>query len=265
MNYKDEIVEFVVNGYKNHYNQIITENHRFVLKEKNDNFITLPPKDFKYHIHARSLKSSQAFAYNVFSGVNNPTLQFEFPMKVFDKDAQIDVMFENVESQTIELFEVKFFEITHLGTKKNIFKEKYFNESKYIRSDIAAQFIDFLDTVIKEFEDKRIYSSGVKQLCSHLLGILNIMNITDYADKKFKLYSFCFDDPFSIKFKKDLENYKDTLTIFKKLVDKLLKELKVDARVEYYGFLSATEYITNSKELLGKENYDYVMKRYFQK
>jgi len=266
MNYKDEIIDFVVKGFKNIYNpcsSLTNINHSFVLKDKKNNFITLPPKDFKYHMWASSLKSSQAFAYNVFSGVKNPTLQFEFPMEVFDRDAQIDVMIENMELQTIELFEVKAFEICSLGKNKITFEEKYFTKNQYKRLDIAEQFITFLKTVITTFENQKIYGGGVKQICSHLLGIINIMDKPDYKNKKFKLYSFCFDNLFSNKFENDINNYKKTLTTLKRLVDDFFKDIKIDSRVDYSGFLSANEFVNQNKTLLGKKNYDYVSKRYF--
>ncbi|NEW82826.1 MAG: hypothetical protein GZ094_10740 [Mariniphaga sp.] len=266
MNNRDEIIKFVVKGFKNIKSQLITDDiHSFVLKNTKDNFISSAPKDFKYHRWAGSLKSSQAFAYNVFSGVNNPTLQFEFPMEVFDRDAQIDVMIENVEFKTIELFEVKAFEICNLGKNKIEFEQKYFTKNLYKRSDIADQFIEFLNAVIKNFENQKIYGGGIKQLCSHLLGIINIMDKPDYENKNFKLYSFCFDNPLSDKVELDINNYKETLKIYKNLVDEFLKVIKVDVRVEYCGFLSANEYIIKNENLLGKENCNYVMKRYFYK
>ena len=273
MNYKNEIEKFVIKGYNNINTQLITYNkHDFVLKNRKVNFITTPPKDFKYHRWAASLKSSQAFAYNVFSGVKNRNLLFEFPMEVFDRPAQIDVMFEDEESQTIELFEVKAFEIINLGVNKIVFEDKYFTKAQYIHIpfDIALKFIDFLNTVIKNFENQKIYGGGIKQLCSHLLGILNTMDKPNYMNKKFKLYSFCLDNsindkldnPFYDKFEQDIKNYKETLKTFKNLVDEFLKDIKIDSRVEYCGFLSASEYINKNEKLIGKENYDYVMKRY---
>jgi len=210
-------------------------------------------------------KSSQAFAYNVFSGVNNPSLQFEFPMEVFNRDAQIDVMIENLDFKTIELFEVKAFEICNLGKNKIEFDEKYFKKKLYKRSDIVEKYIEFLNIVIKTFENQIIYGGGIKQLCSHLLGILNIMDNPEYKNKNFKLYSFCLDNPLSYKFEQDINNYKETLKIFKTLVDKFLKVIKVDMRIEYCGFLSANDYILKNKNFLGKENCDYVMKRYLYK
>lgn len=260
MNYKEEIEKFVIDGFeKNHSNP--TYYKSFVLKNKKDNFITQPQKGFEYHRWASSLKSSQAFAYNIFSGVESSALMFEFHMKVFDTDAQIDVKIEK--NQTIELFEVKAFEIVKM--EDIVFKEKYFTKTEYKRPDIAEPFIKFLNIVLDFFvqDNRRIYGGGIKQLCSHLLGILNTLNEPEYENKKFKLYSLCFDNLFSTKFERDLTNYKNTLSKFKKLVDDFLIEINVDSRIEYFGFLSTREYIMKNKELLGKRNYDYVIKRYY--
>jgi len=262
MNYQETVKKFVIEGYRNRQTQLITDGkHDFVLKSEKDNFIS-PPEGFRCHRWAGSLKSSQAFAYNVFSGIKDPSLQFEFPMEVFDRPAQVDVKIENKETKTIELFEVKMFEFIQKGTIK--FKDRYYIETEYKkRSNIANPFKEFISTVVKTFDGKRIYGEGIKQLCSHLLGILNTLEKTDYEDKKFKLYSFCFDNPFTPKFEKDLQNYKETLDKFKLLMDKFLKEIEVDSRIEYYGFLSSYEYIKKNKILLGEDNYNYVMKRYF--
>jgi hypothetical protein len=73
----------------------------------------------------------------------------------------------------------------------------------------------------------------------------------------------CFDNLFSPKFERDLTNYKNTLTKFKNLVDDFLIEINMDSRIEYFGFLSAREYMMKNKEFLGKTNYEYVIKRYF--
>lgn len=263
MSIKNEIEKFVVKGFKKTNKELITDGiHSFVLKNPENNFITPPRKNFKYHRWAGSLKSSQAFAYNIFSGMTNKTLQFEFPMKVFTSDAEIDVMIEDKKSTTIELFEVKAFEISK--NSKITFNKTYFYKNKYKNSNIAEQFINFLNIVIKKFENQKLYGEGIKQLCSHLLGIINIMDEPNYINKKFKLYSFCFDNPFSEKFEEKVKNYKDTLTQFKKIVDKFLKDIKVNNRINYCGCLSSDEYIRKHKNEL-KENYDYVMNRYFFK
>lgn len=184
-------------------------------------------------------------------------------MTVFNREAQIDVKLEDIKSHTIELFEVKAFEICNLGINKIVFGDKYFSKNQYKRPEMANDFIKFLHVVIQKFENKRIYGGGIKQLCSHLLGIINIIDKPEYKRKTIKLYSFCFDNPFSSKFVEDLENYKETLSSFKIIVDEFLKEIKLDTKIEYFGFLSAKEYIKKNEELLGKENYNYVMKRYF--
>lgn len=263
MSFKNDIEKFVIGGYKKISEKLIIEKHDFVLKDEKDNFISLPPNGFKYHMWASSLKSSQAFAYNVFSGVKNASLQFEFEMEVFNRAAQIDVKLED--SKTIELFEVKAFEICNLGINKIKFEDKYFDKTRYKNSEISEQFMQFLNVVIQKFENKRIYGGGIKQLCSHLLGIINIIDKPEYKNKTFKLYSFCFDDSFTAKFEKNIENYKETLRTFKILVDEFLKDIKLDTRVEYFGFLSAKEYIKKNEKLLGNENYNYVMKRYFSR
>ena len=277
MSYKEEIEKFVIDGYKNvctisylrerKFNRskmpLETDGkHNFVLKNREDNFITTPEKNFKYHRWAGSLKSSQAFAYNIFSGVKDR--EFEFSMEVFDRPAQIDVRIEDVVTQTIELFEVKMFEI--MKKEKIEFESKYDDKANYkhLSEDIAVAFIKFKNEVINHFDGQEIYGGGIKQLCSHLLGILNIMNESKYKNKKFKLHSLCFDIAFSDKFGRDIDNYQETLITFKRLADKFLKEIKVDSRVEYCGFLSAIGYVVceAKEELLGKENYGYVMERY---
>lgn len=260
MNYKEEIEKYVIDGFVR-INPNPTCYKSYILKNRKDNFVTEPQNGFEYHRWANSLKSSQAFAYNIFSGVVNSGLVFEFHMPVFDKDAQIDVKIER--QQTIDLFEVKAFEFVKM---ENIeFKEKYFKKSEYKRLEIADLYIKFLKTVIKFFEqeEQKIYGGGIKQLCSHLLGIINVMNEPRYENKNFKLYSLCFDNPFTPKFERDIISYKNTLSKFKKLVDNFLIELNVASRIEYFGFLSAREYINKNKEFLGKRNYDYVLKRYF--
>jgi hypothetical protein len=135
--------------------------------------------------------------------------------------------------------------------------------NQYIRKDIANKYFKFKEDVLKEFEGQRIYGGGIKQLCSHLLGIINIVNDHQYTNTKFKLYSFCFDYHFSDKFKLYLENYKSATTTFKRLADSFLKDINENERIEYCGFLSAKEYIEKNKIMLG-ENYEYVMNRYFK-
>lgn len=182
-------------------------------------------------------------------------------MPVFNRAAQMDFMLENTISNTIELYEVKAFEITY--KHKIEFAEKYFDENKYQRQDLAQYYINFLDEVIFNFEGKIIYGGGIKQLCSHLLGIINIMEKETYKDKKFKLFSLCFDNPFTPKFESDLNNYKEALIEFKVLVDEFLIKHKLNSRIEYYGFLSSYDYLNMNRTLIGEDNYNYVIKRYY--
>jgi hypothetical protein len=48
MNYKEEIEEFVIEGFERIYPNP-TSRKSFVLKNKKDNFITQPQKGFEYH------------------------------------------------------------------------------------------------------------------------------------------------------------------------------------------------------------------------
>jgi hypothetical protein len=268
MNYKEEIEKFVIQGFEK-VHPTLFETHsgnNFLLKNRKENFITIPEYGFDYHRWAGSLKSSQAFAYNIFSGVKK-NKEFEFHMKVFNPDAQVDVMIKNTETNTIELFEVKMFEIISLSKKKIEFKGKYFDKEEYLNSDIALQQIEFLHKVVNHFEKgkRSIYTSGIKQLCSHLFGIINEMTIENgkLVDKKVKLYSFCFDNLFSIKFEQNIENYKSILIEFKVLVDEFLKDINFNSHIEYFGYQSAKDYVEKNKKLIGEANYNYVMKRYF--
>jgi hypothetical protein len=270
MNYRDKIAEFVIEGFERVAPTVFEtdDKNKFLLKNRVNNFITEPKGKFDYHRWAGSFKSSQAFTYNIFSGVKNKELEFEFQMRVFDRPAQIDVKIENTETNTVELFEVKMFEIINLSKKNIEFKDQYDNQTAYSLANIhiTESFIAFLDTVINYFEkeNRSIYVGGIKQLCSHLLGILNEMEMGGKLfNKKVKLYSLCFDNQFFPKFQEDIENYKETLVKFKVLVDKFLIDINFDSRIEYCGFLSANEYIKNNEELIGDENYKYAIDRYF--
>jgi hypothetical protein len=261
MNYQNEIKQFVIKGYENVHKSYSTKDNGIELINREENFITIPQSDFNYHRWAASFKSSQAFAYNIFSGIQNRNSKFEFPMSVFTSDAKIDFMMENVGSNTIELYEVKAFEIIYKD--KIEFVDKYYNLDKYRHQEIAQDFIVFLNKTINNFEDKIIYGGGIKQLCSHLLGILNIMDKKEYQSKKIKLFSLCFDNCFTSEFSEDLESYRNAIKEFKVIVDEFLFKHNLQSRVEYYGFLSANEYINNNRKLIGENNYNYVLKRYY--
>ena len=258
-----QIISHLISGVKkvmpNVMSNLKTE-HSWVLKKRNKNFITPPPSCFKFHRWAASLKSSQAFAYNIFSGVKN--VKFEVPMQVIDRPAEMDVIVED--TNTLHLYEVKFTEFTK--NDKIDFKESYFDVNNYILSskEVANQYKKFIKKVIKHFDNKKIYGTGIKQLCSHLLGILTELEKNNYfADKKIILYSLCFDYEISPKFNKYLEEYKIVLEEFKKYVIEFLIDINFEHKVEYFGFLSASKFIKDNKKSIGDANYNYIKQRYF--
>lgn len=271
MSTKNEIIDFTIRGYKRTGNALVTDkNYRHVLANKYDNFFGPKPK-FKFHRWASSLKSSQAFAYNIFSNVEN--VKFEYSMWALDNNAShkasIDVAVE-YPSGLVKMYEVKMFEITHLG-KDQIFhtdaQKKYFDCRNYAwNKEIAEIFILFINRVIKHFNNQSIYGSGIKQLCCHLLGIINEMTIKNgkLIGKKVELYSLCFDNTLVTKrFEKAIANYMDTLKNFKNIVDEFLAEINLDIQIQYLGFLPASNFIKQNIDCLGKKNVDYVWNRYF--
>jgi len=255
-----QIEKYVIDGIKNVKPDVeIKENHTFRLKKTTDNFITCPPALFDFHEYADSLKSSQAFAFNIFSGVKG--VQFEYHMKAHNPDAQIDVMIED--NSAVHLYEVKFTEFTKFP--KIEFKDKYFVEKNYkLDNDVAKKYIAFIEDVREYFNTKneKIYGEGIKQLCSHLLGILNSIE-NSFKGKDVKLYSLCFDYPVSDEFNDCVIKYKKVLEQFKKKVDSFLKDVNLDNRMMYCGFVSAKNFIEDKKELLGAANTEYVKGRYF--
>lgn len=270
MNYNDEIINFSIKGFENTGKTLHTNGiHQHVLKNLQDNFFGSIPRDFKFHRWAGSLKSSQALAFNIFSGVNHA--EFEFDMWALDEfsnhKACVDVAID--ENKFVKLYEVKMFEIVNSRGKNKIFHKpehlKYFKSENYKwNKEIISHFIEFIKKVQIQFKDKQIYGDGLKQLCCHLLGIINEMTINDgkLLRKKVELYSLCFDYPFSVKFEEDFKNYKETLQEFKILVDKFLLQIEMDSRIKYFGFLSLEKYLSENKLFLGEENYNYVRKRY---
>lgn len=264
MSYLDEIQKFAIKGYDNcSKNYLLKEAYKHVLQNKEENFITTPAQNFKYHIHAGSLTSSQAFAYNLFCGVKDCKIEFEHKIPVFTTPSQIDVQLQHIMNDIIELFEVKVFEIIERGTNKIEFAPSYWNPTLYQNPILGARFIQFLKDVIKYFKDENIYGGGIKQLCSHLIGILKNFDKSSLSPSKFILYSLCYDYPFVKKFEEDLDSYRDATTRFKLLVDKLLVDLNFDDRIEYYGYIGASEYMQLNKARVGQQNYEYVRKRYF--
>lgn len=269
MSYNDEIINHLITGFQRSGKTIITNGtHRHVLKNRYENFVGPQPK-IKFHRWAGSLKSSQAFAYNIFSGITNS--QFEFGMWALDNDPQhkafIDVVIED-KNKTVKMFEVKMFELVNSGGKNKIFhkSEKYFDPSNYYwNKQIAQRFIPFIQDVISHFKDKKIYGDGIKQLCCHLLGIINEMTISNgkLIGKKVELFSLCYDQYFTPKFENDVENYKNAIQEFKVLVDKFLIDIKMDSQIKFCGYLSANYYLRNNIEVIGMNNYDYVTNRYY--
>ena len=83
------------------------------------------------------------------------------------------------------------------------------------------------------------------------------------STSKIILYSLCYDYPFVKKYKEDIESYKCATTRFKLLVDKLLIDLELETKIEYHGFVGASEYLDLNKARIGQQNYEYVSKRYF--
>jgi len=246
--------------------------HRHVLKNKYDNFIKMPPSNFKFHRWAGSLTSSQAFAYNIFSGVGNA--EFEYNMWALDYNplhkACVDVAIED-EKGDIDMYEVKMFEFaTSVGKNQIFHKEgrKYFNPKNYNCStqEIAESFTYFIESVVNHFKNRSMYGEGIKQLCCHLLGIINEKTKYDkLCDKKVRLHSLCFDHNFgSHDFTQSLESYRKILKEdFFPIVNNYLEKINMHDQIEYCGYLGASDYIENNIELLGIANYDYVKKRYF--
>lgn len=273
MAYNNEIINFSIDGFKRvDENVELNGVHQHVLKDKHQNFFGNHKLDFKLHRWAGSLKSSQAFAFNVFSGMDY-VKEYEYPMRALDANplhrACVDVMIRD--GEMVRMYEVKMFELANASSRNKIFHklehQKYFDAKNYYwNREIATPFISFIKNVQTHFTDTPIYGEGIKQLCCHLLGIINEMTIIDgtLKNKKVELYSLCFDMPFLSSFKNDTENYKNTLKVFKVIVDQFLEEIGLDTQISYQGFLSASEHIKNNAELINRKNYDYISKRYFR-
>ena len=277
----EESRKFAIKGFEQSVGtHELNGTHGHVLKNKEDNFfdysnfIKKHPA-LKFHYWAGSLTSSQAFAYNIFSGVTN--VRFEYDMWALSRDkwhkACVDVAIEK-ENGVIDMYEVKMFEVVGVG-KNKIFHERpeYLKIENYRCStdEVAKHFKSFIECVNKRFEDRLIYGGGIKQLCCHLLGITNEMtNIKcdkyqQLYNKKVRLYSLCFDHNFNSKqFTQSLESYRKVLSEFSPMVERYLENVKLQDQIEYCEYLGASEYIKKNKEFLGTNNFEYVNKRYFQ-
>ncbi|MBC8882625.1 hypothetical protein H9X57_02060 [Flavobacterium piscinae] len=102
--------------------------------------------------------------------------------KFSNHKACVDVAID--ENEIVKMYEVKMFEIVNSRGKNKIFNkpdnQKYFNLENYKwNKEIAISFISFIKDVQIQFLDKPIYGEGIKQLCCHLLGIINEMTIKD--------------------------------------------------------------------------------------
>lgn len=264
MNYQRQTREFAIKGYNNCTKKyLLKEPYQHVLQNRDENFITIPSKDFRYHTQAGSLTSSQAFAYNLFSGVKDCKVEFEHKVKVFTTPSQIDVRLVHQNIDLIELFEVKLFEIIKKGKNKIEFTPSYWNPALYPNEKLGNRFIEFLNDVIRKFKDQNIYYGGIKQLCSHLIGLVKNYDKSALNHCKIILYSLCHDYPFVERYKEDLESYKKVTINFKLLVEKLLIDLDLDTRIVYHGYIGGLEYMNLNKARVGNANYDYVNKRYF--
>jgi hypothetical protein len=262
--------DFALNGYEQSCGKPqLDGTHRHVLANKYDNFYGKSMPTFKLHRWAGSLTSSQAFAYNIFSGVKN--VKFEYDMWALDNNPQrkacVDIAIEN--QNVVDMYEVKMFEFVSCVGKNQIFhkkeQEKYFHLENYCCSteEIKKNFMIFIKDVRKYFKDRPIYGEGIKQLCCHLLGISNEMTKYDkLRNKKVRLYSLCFDYNIGSGFIDHKENYKDVLNEFSDHVKNYLNNINLQDVIEYCGYLGASEYIKNNKDLLGEANCDYVKKRY---
>ena len=259
------IIDFSIEGYKRTEKLPVLKTvpkQEYELKDRNDNFFGCPHENFKFDEHAALLTSSQAFAHNIFSGVKN--VEFEYGLWALTNEAWMDVVLLPQQKNVIQMFEIKMFEIRYVN--RISFADKYFCKNYYRNKQIADTFIEFIKKVKFGFKNRDIYGKGIKQLCSHLLGIINEMEDgKKLTDKNVELYSLCFDgDIGSDEFRDRLQNYKNILdNEFKPNVEELLKEIKMDDRIKYCGFLGVKDYIDNNIDLLGFENVEYVKNRYF--
>jgi len=167
----------------------------------------------------------------------------------------------------VKLFEVKAFE--PMEEKKAEFGATYGKEEKYKCPELASSFIRFIEKIgtIEGREKKTpeitaYYGEGLKQLCCHLLGIVNELD-GKLDGKNIELYSLCFDGYVSDECTELLENYKGALAKFKTLANDFLCEIRLSDRVTYCGYLPASVYIEENRKLLQEANCHYVKQRYF--
>jgi len=251
--------DFVIKGFSNvsDTGRIKPDSH--ILKSRLDNFLNAPTwKQIDFHQHAESLKSSQAFAHNLFSGT---AAVFEYPLRTLkgagNRPAQPDVMLKN--SEKVEFYEVKFLEILQSSDIK--FRVPYNSAENYYTKH-AEKFIHFINTVQQTM--KCCYGSGIKQLCCHLLGIINETELLDGIlrdSKKVFLWSLCFDGRIDANFTTKLDQFRYATETFMDMTHTLLKEIGLENRIEYKGFIGASEFLNQHE--IGKQNLAYMLKRYY--
>lgn len=260
MGMEERIKEYVIRQFQLvNKDAIFDEKRNHVLFNKEDNFFNYDHNRLnrcRFHIWAGSLKSSQAFAWNLFNG--NPSAKFEYELKAIDTPAQIDVVVKK--DKVIDLFEVKMYEF--MKNKPAKFKDAYFKDDSYayLCNNIKKKYMEFISEVVIRF-GKKHYGEGLKQLSCHLLGILNECNgkLKDYS--KINLYSVCYDFFEDNSFIKKLNLYKQDLSTFKTMIDSFLESLGLSYKIKYHGFLSASE-LKNEYIEKGLISIDCV-KRYF--
>jgi len=257
---------FAIEGYEKVSGVPKLDKHRHVLEKKNVNFSSKPSSNFKFHRWSGSVTSSQAFAHNLCSGMEDNGVDVEFEAKFctlnvngkYTPPAQIDVKI--VTNKIVKLYEVKFFEF--LKNKKFELKENYYKKESYKNGVDFIPFIEKVESFINKLSKKNYYE-GIKQLCCHLLGIINSLDST-LKGKNIELYSLCFDnEKVSDEFKKYLGDYKFLLDEFKKIVDKYLHDTGLNSRITFCGYIGASDFIKENRDVIGKKNLDYVKQRYY--
>jgi hypothetical protein len=237
------------------------EEYKLYKDKQVENFITPPPPEYKFHDFAYSLMSSQVFAYNLMSGIDGVKFELEFktlqPYKNIESyPAQVDAMI--VRDNVVRFYEVKAFELDKQKKdaifegerKKDIERaNRYFAKECYFNQEFAEQhFIPFLVNVQNKFRGKTIYAGGIKQLCCHLLGIINCLDEAILRDKKIELYAMCFDNMKELgEFENWLESYKRDLEQFGKLANEFLEGYDCTrGRVRFCGYVGAFDFVKST-------------------
>jgi len=210
------------------------------LRVKKTNYNLCPP--FKIQATAYesttkdALRSSEAFAHNIFSGVKN--VKFEHGLRLgriytdiigcgesFDTirtsdTTRTDVVLDDGNG-VVDIYEVKMFEYFFKMSNRPIFPgffkvpKEFYAESKKYKLDklklhnrnstkVSESFKSFIEEVTEYFRYRKVYQEGIRQICCQLLGITNEMKkcdaeITKYDilhGKKIRWHCLCFDHNF---------------------------------------------------------------------